>query len=271
MTTAQVAAEIKRLSAMDEDTFMHTVVTHVMGETDKKCPRDVQAEALKDSRLAVQTMDALQLAVKRSRTFMPRLDGETKAEQAVRMVPFKARLREAATVYQEVVDDLAHLAAKELAALDDVPLAELWTSYILAEPITGQAPRRVLALAFRSPRVAPRVEMLCRLMHEAPQDFLPPATPGQSQKARTTQITEFRRAVGSEARFLRYAVQYATARHGEMPSEPNVRLQAYRRLGEKYPQELSAFIQQIRQEMKLGKTQKSSAKRVVRRARQAAQ
>ncbi|MFD9190430.1 hypothetical protein ACFWCA_19630 [Streptomyces phaeochromogenes] len=266
MTTAQVAAEIKRLSAMDEDTFMRTVVAHVMGETDPKSPRDIQAEAQKDPLLAVQTMDALQLAFKRARTFMPRLAGESKAEQAVRMVPFKARLREAAGVYQEVVDDLAHLAAKELAALDDAPLAELWTSYILNEPITGQAPRRVLALAFRSPRVAPRVEGVCRLMHEAPEDFLPPATPGQSKRARTAQITEFRREVGSEARFLRYAVQYAAARHGEMPAEPNVRLQAYRRLGEKYPQELSAFIQQIREELKLGKMQTSSERRAVRRA-----
>lgn len=266
MAEAQdIAAEIKRLSDMTTDGFMSTVVQYVLGGTDKRCPRDVQGPALASSQLAPRTLDALELAIKRARTFLPLLEGESRKQQSARIAPFKAGLQEAMRPYQDVVEDLAHEEAKQLAALDDDTFTRRWTAFVLDEPVTGPVPRRVQGLAFRSPRVAARADAVCLLMLEEPGRFLP-AVSGESRKARDTRVGRFRDHVVAEQRFLRYAIQYAEARHGRMPAEPNVRLRALRRLGENHPEELSSLLHEIRAELREGKKEARRDARAVRRA-----
>ncbi|MFF0698430.1 hypothetical protein ACFYU4_38070 [Streptomyces tendae] len=268
MAEAQgIEAAIKRLSGMNPDEFMSAIVRHVTGAPDKRdAPRDIQAAALASPRLAPRTLDALELAAKRARSFMPRLEGESKSQQAARLAPFKAALQAARGPYQDVVDDLAHEEAKQLAALDDATFARRWTAFVRDEPVTGPVPRRVQALAFRSPRVAARAEAICRLMVEDPARFMAAAAPGEGRKAHDARVKAFRDRVIAEARFLRYATQYAEARHGRMPAEPNVRLRALRLLGERHPQELMALVRQVRDELLAGKKEARRDARAVRRA-----
>ncbi|MFC9280949.1 hypothetical protein [Streptomyces collinus] len=261
----EIAAEIKRLSSMSLETFMQAVVQYGMGVVDRRVPREVQAAALISPALAPRTLDALELAIKRARSFMPRLENETKRDQAARIAPFKEALRAAMGPYQDVVEDLAHEEAKRLAALDDATFARRWTAFILDEPVTGPVPRRVQALAFRSPRVAARADAACRLMHEDPGQFLP-AVSDESRKAHDARVKRFRDAVVSERRFLRYAIQYADARLGIMPAEPNVRLRALRLLGDAHPEELSRLLHQVRAELLEGKQEARRDARAVRRA-----
>ncbi|MEU1592760.1 hypothetical protein ABZ468_07840 [Streptomyces sp. NPDC005708] len=259
------ADEIRRLSRMTEDAFVDTVVHYVLGGTDKSCPRQVQGPALVSAALAAKTLDAMETAVRQARSFNPRKEGESKAEQFARIAPFRARLQAAMAPVQDVVDDLAHEEAKRLATLDDARFTQAWTAYVLDEPVRGAAPRRIRALAFRSPRVAGRAAKVCALMIEDPMEFLPSA-PGESRNARAARVDALRRAAGSEARFLRYATQYAEARHGRMPSEPNIRLQALRLLGQAHPQELSQLLQQVRGEARGAKAEARRGARAVRRA-----
>ncbi|MFG3263456.1 hypothetical protein [Streptomyces bobili] len=262
----EIAAEIKRLSGMSPDGFMNAVVHHVMGGHRTGAPRDVQAAALASPQMAPRTLDALEMAVKRARTFLPLQEGESRRQQAARIAPFRDGLQEAMRPYQDVVEDLAHEEAKELAALDEETFVRRWTAFVLDEPVTGPVPRRVQALAFRSPRVASRVDAVCRLMLEDPSRFLPAAAPNESRKARDTRVTSFRDRVINEQRFLRYAIQYAEARHGRMPAEPNVRLRALRLLGEKHPEELSSLLRTVREELAEGKKEARRDARAVRRA-----
>lgn len=67
-------------------------------------------------------------------------------------------------------------------------------------------------------------------------------------------------------RFLRFGIQYAEARHGRMPSEPNVRLRALRLLGQAHPEELSSLLRRVREELAEGKKQVRRDARAVRRA-----
>ncbi|GBQ03917.1 hypothetical protein SSP531S_53960 [Streptomyces spongiicola] len=261
----EIEAEIKRLSGMSPDGLMNTVVQYVTGGSKTGAPRDVQGAALISPRMAPRTLDALELAIKRVRSFLPREEGESKSQQAARIAPFRAALQAARRPYEDVVDDLAHEEAQQLAALDDETFARRWTAFVRDEPVTGPVPRRVQALAFRSPRVAGRAEAVCRLMMEEPARFLPAATAGESRKARDARVKEFRDRVVVEARFLRYGTQYAEARHGRMPSEPNVRLRALRRLGEQHPEELSRLLRQVRAELAEGKKQAGRDTRAVRR------
>ncbi|MEU0427099.1 hypothetical protein ABZ235_26435 [Streptomyces canus] len=263
----EIEAAIKRLSGMTPDEYMNAVVRHVTGSPDKRdaAPRDVLDAALASPRLAPRTLDALDAATKKIRSFMPRQEGESKSQQAARIAPFRAALQAATRPYEDVVDDLAHEEAKQLAALDDETFTRRWTAFVRDEPVTGPVPRRVQALAFRSPRVAGRAEAVCRLMLEEPARFLPAAEDGESRKARDARIKEFRDRVLTETRFLRYGIQFADARHGRMPSEPNVRLRALRLLGQQHPEELSALLRQVREELMAGKKQARRDARAVRR------
>ncbi|MFM9647739.1 hypothetical protein ACKI1S_16525 [Streptomyces galilaeus] len=262
----EIASEIRRLSGMSPDGFMNAVVHHVMGGHRTGAPRDLQAAALASPQMAPQTLDALEAAVKRARTFLPLQEGESRRQQAARLAPFRAGLQEAMRPYQDVVEDLAHEEAKQLAALDDETFTRRWTAFVLDEPVTGPVPRRVQALGFRSPRVAGKADAVCRLMLEDPSRFLPAAAPDESRKARHTRVTGFRDHVTNEQRFLRFAIQYAEARHGRMPAEPNVRLRALHLLGKKHPEELSSLLHQVREELAEGKREARRDARAVRRA-----
>ncbi|MFF8399795.1 hypothetical protein [Streptomyces sp. NPDC016172] len=261
----EIAAETKRLSRMSLEALMHVVVQYGLGATDPRAPRDVQAAALISPTLAPRTLDALELAIKRARSFMPRLEDETKRQQAARIAPFRAALQAAMGPYQDVVEDLAHEEAKRLAALDDDTFTRRWTAFVLDEPVTGPVPRRVQSLAFRSPRVAARADAACRLMIEDPARFLP-AVPDESRKAHDSRVQKFRDTVTAERRFLRYAAQYADARRGIMPAEPNVRLRALRRLGDRHPEELSKLLHEVREELQEGNRDARRDARAVRRA-----
>ncbi|MFJ1552696.1 hypothetical protein [Streptomyces mirabilis] len=261
----EIEAEIKRLSGMSPDGLMNAVVQYVTGGSKTGAPRDVQGAALASPRMAPWTLDALELAIKRVRSFTPRQEGESKSQQAARIAPFRAALQAATRPYEDVLDDLAHEEAKQLAALDDETFARRWTAFVRDEPITGPVPRRVQALAFRSPRVAGRAEAVCRLMMEEPARFLPKAEAGESRKVRDARVKEFRDRVLVEARFLRYSIQYAEARHGRMPSEPNVRLRALRLLSQRHPEELSSLLHEVRAELKDGKKAARRDARAIRR------
>ncbi|MFB8120633.1 hypothetical protein ACFQ6U_13595 [Streptomyces sp. NPDC056465] len=270
MADAQrVTAEIKRLSQVGDDAFVKTVVAYVMGASDNRVPRDVQGAALEDPRLAARTLEALETAIKQAKSFNPRRDGESKREQQARIVPWRERIKAATGPFQDVVDDLAHEHAKKLAALDDEAFTGRWAAFILDEPVPAPTAPRVEALALRSPRVAARGAELCKLMFEEPSRFLP-TDPGESRTARERRVDLFRRRVQSEARFLRYALQYAEARQGRMPSEPNIRLQALRLLGQAHPEELSKLRHQVRGEGRAAGAAVRRDRRDLRRAGQGA-
>lgn len=271
MADAQrVTAEIQRMSRLRGDAFVDTVVEYVMGGTGARAPRDVQGAALEDPRLAPRTLEALETAIKQAKSFNPRKDGESKREQQARIVPWRARIQAATGAYQDVVDDLAHEHAKQLAALDDDAFSDRWTAFILNEPAPAPTAARVEALALRSPRVASRAAELCRLMFEEPARFLPEPPPKESRTARERRVELFRRRVQAEARFLRYALQYAEARQGRMPGEPNIRLQALRLLGQAHPKELSELLRKVRGESQGRGAAARQGRRDLRRAGQGA-
>ncbi|MEU5748251.1 hypothetical protein ABZ804_22265 [Streptomyces sp. NPDC047726] len=271
MADAQrVTAEIARLSRLGSDDFVDTVVEYVMGGADKRATRDVQGAALEDPRLAARTLEALETAIKQAKSFNPRRDGESKREQQARIVPWRERIKAATGPVQDVVDDLAHEHAKQLAALDDEAFADRWAAFVLGEPVPAPTAPRVEALAFRSPRVAARGAELCKLMFQEPARWLPAPERGESRTARERRVELFRRRVQSEARFLRYALQYAEARQGRMPSEPNIRLQALRLLGQAHPEELSKLQRQVRGEDREAGAAARRDRRDLRRAAQSA-
>ncbi|MEV8344535.1 hypothetical protein [Streptomyces niveus] len=246
MADAQVAAELKRLSEMSPEAFTDTVVQYVTGGTDKRAPRETQGAALHDPRLAPRTLQALRTAVQRAKSYNPLREGESRKQQQVRIAPWRETIKAAMPPLEDVVDDLAHEHAKGLAALDDDSFADRWTGFILDEPVPAPTAPHVEALAFRSPRVARRAAGLCRFMLEEPARFLPVPPAGESGNARDERLEQFRRRVESEAAYLRYAIQYGDARQGRMPSEPNVRLQALKVLGERHPEELTKLLRQER-------------------------
>ncbi|WP_399554066.1 hypothetical protein [Streptomyces anulatus] len=267
MTDAQrIAAEIDRLSAMKSDAFVKTVAAYAEGTPDPLCPQAIQEAALHSDELAVQTLDALDTALKQAKSFFPMREGETRKQQFARIEPWRVLLRAAKEPLQDIVDDLAHEHTKELAALDDESFARQWTDFVLGHTADSVS-RRIQALAFRSPRVAARAEELCRLMYEDPAQFLPPATANESRKGQAARVEELRRSAESEARFLRYAIQYGEARHGRMPSEPNVRLQALRLLGQAHPEELSKLLNEVGDGRRAEVKKKRGEQRAVRRAR----
>lgn len=242
----RVAAEIERLSQMGEDAFISTVVEYGTGGTDKRAPREIQGAALHDPRLAPRTLEALKTAIRRAKFFNPIREGESKKRQQLRIAPWRDTIKAAMPAVEDVVDDLAHEHAKELAALDDESFIDRWTGFILNEPVPEPTSPWVEALAFRSPRVAKRAAVICRQMLEEPARYMADPPPGESRNARERRIEGFRRRVESEVRLLRYGLQYAEAREGRMPGEPNVRLQALKLLGERHPEELMKLLRQER-------------------------
>jgi hypothetical protein len=262
----EIAAEVKRLSHMSLEDFADAVVNHVRGGRAADVPRDVRAAALASPLMAPRTLDALETAIRQARRFLPLQEGESRKQQAARIAPFRAELQEAMRPYQEVVDDLVHEEAKRFAQLDEETFERRWTAFVLDKLVTGPVPRRVQGLAFRSPNVAARTDAVCRLMLEEPARFLPDGAPDESRAERDTRIRKFRDKVESERRLLRYAIQYAEARHGRMPAEPNVRLRALRRLGDNHPEELSRLLHEVREEVRQGKQDARRAARAIRRA-----
>lgn len=260
-----VAAETERLIALDDDQFLHAVVAYATGGSGRRISREVQTAALASPGLALRTLDALETGIRQAKSFLPRRDDETKREQAARIAPFRASLQQAKGPFQDVVDDLAHEEAKYLAALDDDAFRQRWTAFILEDPTGAPISRRVRALAFRSPRVAAKAEAICRLMMEEPARFLSDL-PEDNRNARERRIHAFRQQVLAEARFLRYAIQYAEARHGRMPGEPNVRLRALRLLGDNHPKELSSLLHQVRADLQQAKRDARQDARSVKRA-----
>ncbi|MFJ2745299.1 hypothetical protein ACIO3O_37210 [Streptomyces sp. NPDC087440] len=260
-----LTVEIDRLNAMSFEAFRDTVVAYVTGATDRRCPREVQGPALESPVLAVRTLDALEDAMRLARTYLPRQEGESKREQQARIAPFRAQLAAAMPPLQFVVDDLAHEEAKVLAALDEETFTRRWSAFVREADPGGPVPRRILALAYRSPRVAARAETLCRLMVEEPARFLS-AEPGESRTAGAARVAQFREKVESEARLLRFAVQYAEARLGQMPSAPNPRQHALRLLGQAHPEELVALVRQVREGARADKKQARRDARDVRRS-----
>ncbi|MFN1193256.1 hypothetical protein ACK03K_33890 [[Kitasatospora] papulosa] len=262
----EIAAELERLSGMTPDGFVNTVVHHVMGGHRTGAPRDVQAAALASPQMAPRTLDALEAVIKKARSFLPLQENESRSQQAARLAPFRAGIREAMGPYQDVVEDLVHEETKHLAALSDEDFARRWTAFVLNAPVTGPVPRRVQSLAFRSHRVAARADAVCRLMMEEPGRFLPAAEPGESRKQYEAKVRRFRESVTAEQGFLRYAIQYAEARQGRMPAEPNVRLRALRLLGDNHPQELSSLQHQVREDLQGKKKEARRDARAVRRS-----
>ncbi|QOV40142.1 hypothetical protein IM697_18110 [Streptomyces ferrugineus] len=262
----KVAAEIQRLSRLSDDAFMDRVVAYVTGGTDRRVPRDVQGEAFSSPLLAPRTLLALETAGRRAKTYNPLQEGETKRQQQARIAPWRAAIKAAMGPIQDVVDDLAHEHAKELAALDDDAFSDRWTGLVLGEPVPEPTSPRVEELAFRSHRVARRTADICRLMLEDPAGFMPEPAPGESRTTHRRRVEGFRQRVQTEASFLRYAVQYADARQGRMPSEPNHRLQALKLLGQAHPQELLALLRQVRGEDRAAKQQERRDRRDIRRA-----
>ncbi|SEE83970.1 hypothetical protein SAMN05216483_6733 [Streptomyces sp. 2131.1] len=262
----QVAAEIKRLSEMSPDAFTDTVVQYVTGGTNRRAPRETQGAALHDPRLAPRTLQALRTAVQRAKAYNPIREGETRKQQQARIAPWRETIKAAMPPFEDVVDDLAHDHAKELAALGDDSFADRWTGFVLDEPVPAPTSPHVEALAFRSPRVAGRVARLCRLMIEEPARFMPEPPAGESGNAQERRVENFRRRVESEAAYLRYSVQYGEARQGRMPSEPNVRLQALKVLGERHPEELMELLRQERGGALEKAAEERRARRAVRRA-----
>ncbi|MFJ7054675.1 hypothetical protein ACIQU7_23495 [Streptomyces albidoflavus] len=242
----QVEAEIGRLNQMAEDAFTKAVVGFVTGVIDRRASREVQQEALHDPRLAPRTLDALETALRQAKSFNLPREGESKRERQARINVWREQIKTAMGPVHDVVDDLAHDHAKELAALDGDAFADRWVGFVLGEQPPAPTAPRVEALALRSPRVAARGERVCRHMYEDPGQYLPAPPSGESGNAREARVAKFRNRVDSEVKLLRYAVQYAEARQGRMPSEPNERLRALRLLGEAHPEELSRLRHEVR-------------------------
>ncbi|MEU5978446.1 hypothetical protein [Streptomyces sp. NPDC047315] len=267
----EVEAEVERLLGMSADGLKNAVVEYVTGGSKTGAPRAVQGAALASPRMAPRTLDALELAIKHIRSFMPLRGGETKTEQNARIAPLRTALQAAMPPYQDVVDDLAHEEAKLLAALDKEAFTRRWAAVVLDEPVVGPVSRRVETLAFRSPKVARRANAVCALMMQEPARFLPAPAAGESRKAHDSRVAGFLERVQAEAAFLRYAIQYADARLGRMPLEPNVRLRALKLLGEQHPEEFSRLRSQVREELAEKKRQaRREAREAARAARQSA-
>ncbi|MGW0033074.1 hypothetical protein ACWDXD_25065 [Streptomyces sp. NPDC003314] len=262
----KVKAEIRRLSGLDTDRFTAAVVGYVTGGSGRRIPRDVQAAAFASPRLAPHTLDALELAMRRAKFFNPLREGESKKKQQARIAPWREQIRNAMGPFQDIVDDLAHEHMKALAELNDDAFTDRFTGYILGEPTPKPTSARVEALGFRSHRVAARAMKVCRLMIEEPAAFMDESAPGESGNARAARIEKFRNRVETEMKFLRYAEQYAEARHGRMPAEPNHRLQALKRLGQKHPQELLALLAEVRGEARAEKQEARQDQRAIRRS-----
>jgi hypothetical protein len=262
----QVAAEVKRLSKMSPEAFIDTVVQYVMGGADRRAPREVQGAALHDPRLAPHALQALRTAVQRAKFYNPRREDESKKQQQARIAPWRETIKAAMPPLEDVVDDLAHEHAKGLVSLDDDAFADRWTGFILDEPVPAPTSPHVEALAFRSPRVARRAARLCRLAIEEPARFMPEPPADESGNALERRTESFRRRVESEAALLRYAMQHEEARQGRMPSEPNVRLQALKVLGERHPEELMDLLRAERGGALEQAAEKRRARRAVRRA-----
>ncbi|WP_328491185.1 hypothetical protein [Streptomyces zaomyceticus] len=262
----RVTAEVDRLATMAEERFVETLVHYVMGGTDPQCPRDVQGEAFHTPALAPETLTGLESALRQAKSFNPKREDESKRDQQARIVPWRERIRAAMGPVQDVIDDQAHEYMKTLAALDDAALEERWRAYVLDEPAADGTPHRIVALGFRSPRVAARAQRICRQMFEDPIRFMHPAPAGESRNALTARIDSFRKRLFAEDQFLRYAAQYAEARQGRMPAEPNHRLQALKLLGQAHPEELLAHLRQVRGEGRAATQQARQDRRDVRRA-----
>ncbi|MEW1700121.1 hypothetical protein [Streptomyces sp. NPDC091278] len=242
----QVSAYADCLVKMSHQEFYDAWTGFVRGEKDRRVARDVQAAAFRAPVVASRTLRAADRAAREFKELCPRGETETKREYQTRLGAFRQQLRDARGPVENAVEDLAYDEAEYLAQLDETAFAEEWTSLVLDNAGSARAGRDIVqGIAFRDPSVAPRTLALSERILREPQKFLP-AGEDESRNSYTARISQLRSRLEAEMRFLQYAVDYAVARWGRLPSAPNHRLQAMRLLALNHPEEFSGLLASVR-------------------------
>lgn len=261
-----VTAEVKRLTGMSHQAFYEAWTTYVLGDTDRRALREVQAAAFRSPDLASRTLLASDRASRELKTVVVRGDGESKREYQARVSTFREQLQSARQPIVDTVEDLAADEAEYLAQLDDEAFATEWSAFVQQAAGSARSGRDyVQGLAFRSPEVAPRTQALAVRMMRAPEQFVP-AGEGESRNAHMARVTQLRSRLEAEVRFLQYTLNYSVARWGRMPTAPNYRLQAMRLLAEKYPEEFSGLLSAVRADSQKAREEVRQQRRFERRA-----
>ncbi|AKN68776.1 hypothetical protein QR97_02230 [Streptomyces sp. PBH53] len=265
-SAADVSAEIKRLTKQPHQRFFETWTTYVLGGVDnKRVRRDVQAAAFASRELAGRTLLAADRAAREVRTILLRGEDETKRAYQARVNAFRERLKQAREPIVDTVELLAADEAEVLARLDDEAFAKEWAAF-LQQPPSGRSGRdTVQSLAFRSLKVAPRTYALSVDMLREPEKYLSEVE-GEARKARDARVELLRVRLETEMRFLQYALNYAEARWGRMPTARNDRLHAMRLLAERYPEEFSSLLNAVRADRKRARDEVRRQRRYERRA-----
>ncbi|WP_030777689.1 hypothetical protein [Streptomyces sp. NRRL S-920] len=262
----KATAEVERLKKMSHQAFFEAWTTYVLGGTDERASREVQAAAFRSPGLATRTLVAADRAAREFKTVVERHDGESKRDYQTRLSAFREQLRDARQPVVEAVEDLAADEAEHLAQLDDEAFAAEWSAFVQEVAGSSRTGRDfVQGLAFRSPEVAQRTHALATRMMRNPEDFLP-ALQGESRTAHEARVSQFRSRLEAELRFLQYTLNYTVARWGRMPSAPNHRLQAMRLLAEKYPEEFSTLLNAVRDDAQKAREEVRRQRRAERRA-----
>ncbi|MFG2141818.1 hypothetical protein [Streptomyces sp. NPDC048650] len=262
----KVTAEVKRLTGMSHQAFYEAWTTYVLGGTDRRATREVQAAAFRSPDLASRTLVAADRASREFKTVVLRGDGESKREYQARVNAFRQQLQAARQPIVDSVEDLAADEAEYLAQLDDDTFATEWSAFVQQAAGAARSGRDyVQGLAFRSPEVAPRTQALAVRMMRTPEQFVP-AEEGESRKAYSARITQLRSRLEAELRFLQYTLNFQVARWGRMPTAPNYRLQAMRLLVAKYPEEFSGLLSAVRADSSKARDEVRQQRRFERRA-----
>jgi hypothetical protein len=245
----QVTAEAQRLKKMSHRAFFEAWTTFVQGGTgERRVPRAVQEAAFRSPELASRTIAAANRAAREFKTIVERREDESKRDYQARLRTFRQQLADARQPVVEAVEDLAADEAEFLVQLDDAAFEEEWAGFVQQIAGAARTGRDVVqGLAFRSPEVAARTHALSTVMIREPARFLP-VHEGESRTAHEARIAQFRSRLEAEQRFLQYTLGYSVARWGQMPTAPNHRLQAMRLLAEKYPEDFSGLLNEVRQD-----------------------
>ncbi|MEV0444611.1 hypothetical protein AB0I84_04320 [Streptomyces spectabilis] len=262
----KATAEVERLKKMSHQAFFEAWTTYVLGGTDERASREVQAAAFCSPELATRTLVAADRAAREFKQVVERQGGESKRDYQARISAFREQLREARQPVVDVVENLAADEAEYLAQLDDEAFAEEWSTFVREVAGSSRTGRDyVQGLAFRSPEVAPRTHALATRMTRNPDDYLPERE-GESRTAHRARVTQLRSRLEAELRFLQYTLNYTVARWGRMPVAPNHRLQAMRLLAEKYPEEFSKLLNAVRDDAQKARAEVRQQRRAERRA-----
>lgn len=257
----EVTAEVKRLKEMSHQAFFEAWTAYVQGGA----PREVEAVAFRSEELASRTLAAADRAAREFKTVVERQGGESKRDYQARISAFRQQLQDARQPVVTAVEDLAVDEAEYLAQLDDQAFAEEWSRFVQEAAGSARSGRDyVQGLAFRSPEVAPRTQILAVRMMRTPEEFLSEVD-GESRKDHRARVTQLRSRLEAELRFLQYTLNYSVARWGRMPSAPNFRLQAMRLLAEKYPEEFSRLRNAVRTDAKKAREEVRQERRAARR------